>query len=103
MPHHRRQAILAVQHVAHRPRAHRTHRLTAISAVPGCVHIYMDSTLHRVLPSNTARRAICSSHAELAADCKTKLSAGYEIEPAARDKAEFAGEEGNFLGQHLEL
>lgn len=44
-----------------------------------------------------------SSHAELAADCKTELPARNEIESAARDKAEFAAEEGNFLGQHLEL
>jgi len=43
------------------------------------------------------------SHAELAADYKTELSAGHEIEPAARNKAEFAAKEGNFLGQHLEL
>ena len=47
--------------------------------------------------------AFRSSHAELAADYKTELSAGHEIEPAARDKAEFAAKEGNFLGQHLEL
>jgi len=54
------------------------------------------------LPTPREKR-FCSSRAELAADCKTESTAGYEIEPAARDKAEFAAEEGNFLGQHLEL
>jgi hypothetical protein len=33
----------------------------------------------------------------------SELTAGYKTERAARDKAEFAAEEGNFLGQHLEL
>src|SRR6201987_4818334 len=51
MAHHRREAVLAVQHMADRPRARCAHRLAAIATVTCCVHLTMDSTLHRVLPS----------------------------------------------------
>src|SRR5215468_7202419 len=34
---------------------------------------------------------------------RAELPAHHQIERAARNKAEFAAEEGNFLGQHLEL
>src|ERR1700751_1839018 len=43
----------------------------------------------------TCGEAFRSSHAELAAH--------HQTERAARDKAEFAAKEGNFLGQHMEL
>src|SRR5258707_14944188 len=46
------QAVLAVQQAPHGPRARRAHRLAAVTAVTGCVHIGMDSTLHRYFPSS---------------------------------------------------
>jgi hypothetical protein len=41
--------------------------------------------------------------AELFRSSLAELAAHHQIERAARNKAEFAAEEGNFLGQHLEL
>src|SRR5689334_10309365 len=44
-----RQAILAVEHVADRPHAHRAHRLSAIAAKTCGVRLRMDRTLHGIL------------------------------------------------------
>src|SRR5262249_39234011 len=44
-----REAILAVEHVADRPHAHRAHRLSAIAAKTCGVRLGMDRTLHGIL------------------------------------------------------
>src|ERR1700674_2132082 len=46
-----REAIFAIEHVAHRSHARGTHGLAAITAVAYCVHIGMDGTLHGTLLS----------------------------------------------------
>src|SRR5258708_38625314 len=54
MAHHGSETIFAVEHITNRAAAGRAHGPAAITTVAGFVHIGMDSTLHRVLPS--ARR-----------------------------------------------
>ena len=51
MSHNRGETLLTIKNIADGPSAHGAHRLSTITTVPGCVHIRMDSTLHRVLPS----------------------------------------------------
>src|SRR5579859_297963 len=48
-PHHTRQAVLAIQHIAHRPHAHRAHRFAAIPAIAYGIRIGMNRTLHSTL------------------------------------------------------
>src|SRR5262249_40929765 len=55
------QAIFAIECVPHWTCAFRAHRLSAISTKPGCIHLRMDGTLHRILPSQQEGHAAAST------------------------------------------
>jgi len=55
------QAIFAIENIADWASAHRAHRLSAITTKPGCIHLRMDGTLHRILPSQQEGHAAAST------------------------------------------